>query len=236
MTLAPGPIKKQMYPTFWKALGPLVPLVGWSTRIEDLKVCPLYLPNRTVYLYCLLWLHVACGLELVLWLFCIPSWPWAESVPFAAAHPELKKGSHHSTNEHSPWKGFMIHTPAVLQAGIPHFAKGKSMGNRILIHQSIRLQRFVFCILMIEFICQVDFPFQKVENSTEVRIAPSTQNLGEYMDYPLPIIRWSTRGFSKFAPVTCCACARHCGCRRKKGWRWRKGHRLLFWEGKRWVA
>ena len=93
----------------------------------------------------------------------------------------------------------MIHTPAVLQARIPHFAKGKSIGNRRLIHQSIRFQRFVFCILMIEFICQVDFPFQKVENSTEVRIAPSTQNLGEYMDYPLPIIRWSTRGFAKFA-------------------------------------
>ena len=183
---------------------------------------PHSLPVLLVVTACCLWV----GTRPVTLLY--PQLALSRISPFRGSSPRIKKGSHHSTNEHSPWKGFMIHTPAVLQAGIPHFAKGKSMGNRILIHQSIRLQRFVFCILMIEFLCQVDFPFQKVENSTEVRIAPSTQNLGEYMDYPLPIIRWSTRGFSKFAPVTCCACARHCGCRRKKGWRWRKGHRLLF--------
>ena len=56
----------------------------------------------------------------------------AESVPFAAADPAFKKWQHHSTNEHSRWKGFMIHTPAALQAGIVHFANGESIVNRRL--------------------------------------------------------------------------------------------------------
>ena len=118
----------------------------------------------------------------------------------------------------------MIHTPAVLQAGIAHFANGESIVNRRLIHQLIHRQRFfILCISMIKFLSS-SFPFSNCGKSNrKSRLVPTSQTLGGYIDYPSPTIRWSTRGLAQFAAT--CSSARHCGCRRKKG-RW-KGHRLL---------